>query len=283
VVIYSKSMPTAKRNEVAAFVPEKYLVFMDDDVEVRQDAIKELYETIQKKQVGMVYGKLFNGERRDRLDEAGGYLTQTGFIWSRAEQNIPDNSALKIEEPIFAGKSALCIVRKDTFWKIGGFDNDFGILGEESDLSWRIWLSGNIVLFKPQAIGWHYFNTSLKPAKDYYTSERVQYNGCRNYITMLIKNLGKENLWKIVPIHILIWIFVGFAMLITGKLKQGWNILRGIGYITRNFGLIMRKRRDVQKQRVLPDTEIFPFIFRRVRFGYYKERLLRYLRIGLHG
>lgn len=283
VVMYNTAMPTAKRNEMAAFVQEKYLVFMDDDVEVTQTALKELYETIKKKQVGMVYGKLFNGERRDRLDEAGGFLTQTGFIWSRAEQNIQDNSLLKIEEPIFAGKSALCIINQKTFWKAGGFDNDFGILGEESDLSWRIWLIGNIVLFKPQAIGYHYFNTSLKPANLYYTSERVQYNGCRNYITMLIKNLGKENLWKIVPIHILIWSFVGFAMLITGKLRQGWNIWRGIFYIMRNFGLIMKKRKMVQKQRTLTDEEIFPFIFRRVRFSYYRERLIRYLKIGLHG
>jgi GT2 family glycosyltransferase len=283
IVSYSHHLPAAKRNEIAAFVDEKYLVFMDDDVVIRPDALKILLETVKKKQVGMVFAKLFNAEFTDRLDEAGGYLTQTGFIWSRAEQNIKDEPRLCIEEPIFAGKSALCIIPSKLFWDVGGFDEDFGILGEESDLAWRVWLSGNIVLFKPQAIAYHYFNTKFKPASQYYTSERVQYNGCRNYITMLIKNLGKENLWRIVPIHIAIWSFAGLAMLVTGKLRQGWNILRGIAYTIRNLWSIILKRDEVQKQRIVADKEIFPFIYRKTRWGYYWQRFTRYLRIGLHG
>lgn len=280
-MVYNVGMPATKRNEAAAFMNEKYLVFMDDDVIVKPDALRELYDAVRKPHVGMVFGKLFNAEHKNRLDEAGGYLTPTGFIWSRAEQNIKDKFFR--EEAIFAGKSALCIISKRVFWEVGGFDDDFGILGEESDLAWRVWHSARTVLFKPTAIGYHFFNTKYKPVDKYYTSERVQYNGCRNYITMLLKNLGKENLWKIVPIHTAIWISAGLAMLITGKLKQGWNILRGVMYVIKNYKVIMRKRKVVQSQRLAGDKVIFPFIFRKTRWGYYWQRFLRYVRIGIHG
>jgi GT2 family glycosyltransferase len=166
---------------------------------------------------------------------------------------------------------------------VKGFDKDFGILGEETDLSWRVWLYGYKVLFEPMATGYHAFNTKFKPAQDYYTSERVQFNGCRNYITMLIKNLETRNLVRILPIHVLIWTTAGLAMIITGKLKQGVNILRGLIYVCRNIREILTKRERVQQNRHVTDAEIWPSIYRTPPRGYTWRRFCRYLSIGLHG
>ena len=105
------------------------------------------------------------------------------------------------------------MIRADAYKAIAGFDEDFGILGEETDLSWRLWLKGVKILYTPQATGYHAFNTKFKPVEKHYTSKRVQFNGCRNYCVMLIKNLETHNLWRILPIHILIWFFAGLAMI----------------------------------------------------------------------
>ena len=277
------AMPAAKRNLGAKEARGKYLAFFDDDVEINPDCLSVYLNSFVNHTDGMFYGKLWNMEFRDRFDEAGGFLTWTGFIWSRAQQNDYDNGQFDKIEPILAGKSASCIILKSIFDKVGGFDEDFGILGEETDLSWRVWHLGYNVLFQPMATGWHAFNTKFKPPQDYYTSARVQYNGCRNYITMLIKNLEWRNLCLILPLHISVWVLAGLLMVVTGKFTQGINIFRGLLYVPLNLGLILRKRRKVQSERIKRDSEILPIITARPSRAYYTQRFSRYLKIGLHG
>lgn len=283
LVINNYGGPAEKRNVGSRLAKGELLAFFDDDVEIEPDCLKWFVYQLEPKEVGMVYGKLWNMEHRDRFDEAGGYLTWTGFIWSRAGQNDIDFGQFNYNVQILAGKSASCMVKADVFNEVGGFDEDFWILGEETDLSWRIYLRGYSNLFTPAAKGYHAFNTRFKPAREFYTSKRVHFNGCRNYVTMLIKNLEARNLWRILPFHILVWVASGIGMIITGKFGQGLNILKGLGYVARNLPMILEKRRKIQEKRERTDAELWPYIFRRAPKGYYKQRFLRYLSIGLHG
>lgn len=282
-VFYNQGMPAEKRNVGARLSKAPILGFFDDDVEIEPDCLTQFIGFLTKsKNAGMVYGKLHNAERTDRFDEAGGFLTSTGFIWSRAGQNDIDEGQFDKIEPILAGKSASCAIRKDVFVKVGGFDEDFGILGEETDLSWRVWLQDYGVWFNPFASGIHYFNTKWKPANEYYTSKRVHYNGCRNYLTMLIKNLGGRHLW-IVPIHASVWLIAGSVMIVTGKVRQGLNILSALLSVLLNLRELFGKRIKIQERRVICESDLWPLIYRKAPRGYYSQRFLRYLRIGLHG
>ena len=283
IMIHSTEMPARKRN-IGAYVSKgKYLAIFDDDTEIDKNCLIQFKELLYNKpKCGMVYGKLHKADELTRFDEAGGFMTYTGFIWSRAGQNIIDEGQYDNIERILAGKSASCMVRKDVFQEVGGFDESFGILGEETDLSWRIWLKGYEIFWHPFATGIHKFNTVYKPVNKYYTSERVQFNGTRNYITMLLKNLGASHLW-IVPLHATIWLGVGLVMLVTGKFRQGVNILRGLGYVVSHLREILQKRRIIQSTRRVSEKELWPIISRNTPKGYYLQRVGRYLKIGLHG
>jgi len=277
-------LPAEKRNKGAKKAKGEYLAFFDDDVEIFPGCLYEFQQYLDSNpNVGMVYGKLWNAERTDRFDEAGGYLTATGFIWSRAGQNDLDMGQYDRAEAILAGKSASCMIRKSTFNAVGGFDEEFGILGEETDLSWRVWLHGQEVHYVPTAKGYHWFNTTRKDKGRHYTPSRIYFNGCRNYITMLIKNLETRNLWRIVPIHVVIWLGAGLAMLITLKVRQGVQILKGLLYVLGQRDLILSKRKRVQQQRKVSDEHIWPSIHHQAPRGYYKQRILRYITLGLHG
>jgi len=282
VVAHSTGMPAEKRNIGARIASGKYLAFFDDDVEVTPDTLLYLKRALTT-DVHMVYGKLWNMEFKHRFDEAGSFLTRTGFLWSRAGQHEEDRGQYDVAEPVLSGKSASCMIYASTFKSLNGFDEGFGILGEETDLAWRVWLSGKQVLYEPRAVGWHAFNTRFKPKEKYYTSSRVHYNGCRNYIAMLYKNLETRNLWRILPMHILIWFIAGLAMIGTGKIRQGANILRGIAYFGRNISKLSKKRRKVQEKRNVNDAQIWPSIYRSTPRGYARQRFLRYLSLGLHG
>lgn len=281
MVFHDEGLPAVKRNAGARIAKGHYLAFFDDDVIVDKDCLWHLKESITN-DVVMTYGKLWNREHTNRFDEAGSFVTTTGFLWSRAAQNEIDSGQYNKEEYVLSGKSANCMIRKDLFKRIEGFDESFGILGEETDLAWRLWLRGHKILYVPQATGLHAFNTKWKPATQYYTSKRVHYNGCRNYITMLLKNLGKEHLWIIIP-HSLIWFFAGLAMLGTGKFEQGWNIWKGLFYVMCHLKEILEKRGRIQSQRKLEEKDLWPIISRKTPKGYYLQRFTRYLRIGLHG
>ena len=282
-VFYCEGLPAEKRNQGARLADGEYLAIFDDDVELLPGCIEEMVALIESNpKIGMVYGKLHKFDEPHRFDEAGGFLTSTGFIWSRAGQNIVDSGQYDKPERIFAGKSASCLVRKYAWHKVGGMDEDFGILGEESDLSWRLWLAGYEVWWCPSSVTLHKFNTPLKPVTKYYTSSRVHFNGCRNYLTMLIKNLGKEHLW-IVPIHLLIWFTASVAMIGTGKITQGMNILKGLGSVVGNLLKTLEKRGMIQRRREVEERELWPIIHKKTDFKYYLQRFTRYIKIGVHG
>ncbi len=281
LVFHHPGLPASKRNAGVRIAGSKYLAFFDDDVEVDSLCLYHLKAGIQG-DIAMTYGKLWNMEHKNRFDEAGSFITNTGFLWSRAGQNDIDTGQFNKEEYVLAGKSASCMVLKSVFKEVRGFDEDFGILGEETDLSWRIWLSGKRVLYVPCATGFHAFNTKYKPVEKHYTNQRVFFNGCRNYITMLIKNLGREHLW-IIPIHTLIWFFAAIAFIITGKISQGWNILKGLWYVLVNLKSILQKRNYIQERRLINESHLWPLIHKSTPRGYYSQRFCRYITLGLHG
>jgi GT2 family glycosyltransferase len=275
--------PAKKRNVGIRMAKSEYVAFFDDDVHIYPKCIENMHEALlAEPTAGMAYGKLHNFEHKNRFDEAGSFITSTGFLWSRAGQNIVDEGQYDKPEYILAGKSASCMVRKSIFYEVGGFDEDFFILGEETDLSWRMWLMGFKVLWVPSSYCEHKFNTKYKPVRKHYNTTRVQFMGCRNYLTMLYKNLGKEHLW-IIPIHLTIWFFAALAMVGTFKVGQGVKILQGIWAFLKNWKVNTQKRKTIQAKRMTDEDILWPIISRRTPRGYYTQRFAKYIRIGLHG
>jgi len=282
IVIHHDGMPAEKRNAANRIAKGKLLAFFDDDVEVDPLCLYHLKDMLQGS-VAMSFGKLWNMEHRNRFDEAGGYLTWTGFIWSRAEQNEVDRGQYNTEDLILAGKSASCMVRKSYFDIVGGFDEDFGILGEETDLAWRLWLIGKSVVFCPQATGYHAFNTKFKPVEKFYTNERIFENGPRNYVAMLYKNLGTFNLIRILPIHIAIWLITSLMFIATCRVSCGILIMKGLLTNVKNIKSLHNKRRAIQRKRVGTDKTLFTHILRTPRLSYFLKRFFKYRSTGLHG
>jgi len=281
-VFFCEGGPARKRNVSTRFATHDYLAFFDDDVEVTPYTVFFLLQAIERDGIGMVYGKLLNMEFRKRFDEAGSFLTWSGFLYARCESGIDDVGQFDKTVPILAGKSASCIVRRKVFWKVGGFDESFEILGEETDLSWRIWLRGFKVMYCPKSVTYHAFNTRFKPL-DFYVPRRVYFNGCRNYISMLLTNLSCKHLILPIFVQTNVWVASAVAFFLTGKHEAGINILYGLGYVITHFGSIMRKRKIAQSTRTVSDKELLPQITFNPPWSYYKNRFLQYIRTGRHG
>jgi len=234
--------------------------------------------------VGMVYGKSLNMERRKMLDNAGSFLTWTGFLWAREESGkMEDNGQFDEIEEIFAGKGACMALRRSSFYKVLGFDPDYEILAEETDISWKIWFIGERVLWIPRAKMFHAFNTKYKPWSYFYTAKRVYFNGCFNYLAMLSKFLEWRNWFRIVPLHYCVWLCAGIGMVCVGKIEAGKNILKALLMFPLKWKKIMQRRKIAQSLRTKSDKELFRVIMRNPKISFYINRLLHYWKTGQHG
>lgn len=282
MVIVQEGQPAIKRNVGAQHASGEYLAYFDDDIEADEDAVYEMYKVLKNKGVGMVFGKLKKMDRTDIFDEAGGFLTNTGFIWARADGGVKDVGQFEKTEQIFAGKSAACMIKKKIQYRVYGFDKRMGILGEESDLAWRVWLAGHKVMYAPKSVTLHAFGTRFKP-QDFYTSQRIYYNGCRNYLTMLYANLEPKNALRIIPINFMCWVLAGIGMAFSFKFEASKNIFKGLWFFLTQRDYLKHKRLKTESIRVVTDKYLFTRIMKKVGAGYYFKRFLRYLKIGLHG
>lgn len=272
-----------KRNVGALYASHEYLFFLDDDIEVTPRFLTEMIFALKMPNVGMVYGKTLNMERRHMLDNAGSFLTWTGFLWAREESGIEDKGQFDEYEEIFAGKGAAMALRRSTFRKVYGFDPNYGILAEETDISWKVWFIGERVLWVPRAVLYHAFNTKFKPWSYFYTPKRVYYNGCRNYLIMLTKFLEWKHWFRIVPFHACVWFCAGVGMLFCGKTEAGMNILKGLLYHAVKFKTVLRLRKETQRLRTKSDKELFKKIMRQPSPKFYIKRFFHYLKTGMHG
>ena len=281
-VLHVPGMPALKRNVASRYARGQYLAFYDDDTTLDIDSVREQWKVCARPEIGMTFGKLLKMDDPTMLDEAGGYLTFPGFIWSRAGRS-KDRGQFNKVEPIFAAKSAACMIRKRLFIEIGGFDTEFGILGEESDLAWRVWSRGKRVYYVPKSRTLHAFGTKLKPVAEHYTDRRVFYNGPRNYLLMHIKNAPVHRLVPTVILQLGAWTVAALGQLIAGRPRACLLILEGLLYPFLHLGDVLKKRQRTQAIAQVPWTKIKTSIYRSIHPSYFFLRLVDYIRTGIHG
>lgn len=270
--------PAVGRNRGAKVSNGKYLIFLDNDTRVTEDCIFELVKVLENDDsIGFAQAKLLRMNTENLYDCAGDYLGPLGFLIERS-RGARDTGQFDFITDILSAKSAASIIRKELFNKIGGFDENFYMYLEETDLSWRVWLVGFRVVFIPAAVVYHAFNTSQKDFKRYYPKHIVRYYGCRNYISTLIKNLELINLIKILPFHIACWLLLSFFFILKGSLIDGFYIFMGIGWNILNAGILLKKRHRINcNLRTVSDHYILDRIMESRKASYYIGKALAYL------
>lgn len=284
---YEEGGPAHKRNVGVARSQSDTIVFLDDDVEISPYCLYELWRSLaEHSSCGMVFAKILKMEegRRDEFDAVGSWLTWSGFLYDRAGTSRRDRGQYDQANRILSSKSATCMVRRKSFLQTGGFDRDYYILGEETDLSWRHWLRGWEVWYHPGAVSWHAFGCeSIKPRADFYTIQRTMTYGCRNYLSLLWTNLGTARLLTILPSHLCAWATACVGFLCRGDTARAVGILRGVQEFCQCLPQLQRKRHLVQSTRVGSDRQLFPIICYSPGFSYYMTRMWRYWTTQLHG
>lgn len=273
--------PSKARNAGVRVARGHYIGFLDNDTEVHKEwATIATKEFKKDSTLGIIQCKLLLAKERNKIDYVGDYLGQNGFLVQRSPSGVVDKGQYDQEVLIFTAKSAGMFIKKETFDKIGGFDDDYFIYVEETDLGWRSWLAGYKVKFIPESIVYHEFGTSTlilgKSKSDY----NAKFHGTKNYILTLFKNLSIFHLFTILPVHIFLWLSLAWFSLFIGNWKPFVWIHKGVFWNICHIRKSIAKRKKIQKNRVICEYDLFKIILQKKPLSYFIQKVVAKKKIG---
>lgn len=268
--------PAAARNIGAKKSCGGYLAFLDSDTKVDPFWLNEAIKVMDSDStIGAIQCKLLLLNSQKRFDYAGDYLSPFGILVQRVNLGEPDDGRYDNIVEIFGVKSAAMLIRREVFEAVGMFDDDYFIYGEETDLCWRVWLSGYRIVFAPTSKVYHNFNLVLKSNSNRPRS-LDKYHGTKNYISSLIKNFGLWNLVKVLPLNLSIWIGISIWYVLKRRLNWATYVMKGVLYNLIHFKQIWKKRLRVQYlTRKVPDNYIMSRIMKKTSPAYFYNKVLR--------
>lgn len=233
--------PAYARNYGVKHSSGSYILFIDMDCEIKKNALKMIVQKFERNHsIGAIVMKLFVKDGKE-IDNAGCFMSIFGYPY---EVGTGENkNRFNKEQFVFAAKTAGLAVRRTVFNTIGGFDEDYMIHGEDIDLTWRIWLGGYKVVYLPTAQGHHYQRGSF--GKN--TSHLIFYEGTKNNLSNLLKNMPIKILVWMLPLHIFFLILLTIKLLMEKRVTMAKEVMKGIFWNLINIQRIVKKRQLIKK------------------------------------
>src|SRR3989344_1910928 len=193
----------------------KYVLFLNNDTVVTPSFLEPLVEACEKdSKIGCIQPQMRLMLERSRLDEAGSYISFVGFLYHFGYRKKFSKEKYGKQKEIFAAKGACIFFPRKSLNKIGVFDEDFFIFFEETDLCFRVWLSGHKVLYEPKSVIYHVVGGDTTKSTKYNYERRI-YLIFKNMNCSYVKNFGTRNLFTVFPIFIIVQICLLLYFLIT--------------------------------------------------------------------
>ena len=245
-----------------------YVATLNDDAVAGPRWVETMVEALERRpDAGMCASQVrFFGEAR--LDSAGMLVARDGSSKQRGHGRPPEDFPVTEEALMPSGSAAL--YRRTMLEEIGGFDDEFFLYCEDTDLGLRARWAGWKCLYVPEATVDHHYSHSAGPAsglKAYYVE--------RNRLFVLVKNFPGGML-AAAPAATLAryWWHAWFLLQGRGSAarfraegnagpRMAWYIVRAHAATLANLGRLWRQRRQIRQR-----ARITPAVFRHLMRGY---------------
>lgn len=264
VIKNSENLGHAEGCNVGAKVAKgKYLVFLDSDTEIKaggctseknerlyvpQNWLLELVKVMEiDRSTGIAQAKIVLAKDSRLLDYTCIAIDALG-TWYATYGLKEDELKEKIE--ILAASSGCCIVRKEVFEEVDGFDSDYFIYDDDTDFSLRTRLLGYNVVLVPSAVIVHRGGVlrGINP--------RTVYHSAKNRVRTMLKNYELRNLWWRFLVLCFLMSMVSLGFILLKKLDEAKATMKGVSNSIANFRKIWMKRLLVQSKRRVRDAEL---------------------------
>lgn len=246
----------------------QYLLFLNNDTKVTKIFLIPMIEAYKRdSSIGCIQPEMRVMNHPDLLDEAGAYLTMSGFLYHYGYRKEYRLSMYRTTRVVFSAKGACMLIPKRAFDQVGGFDEDFFIFFEETDLCHRLWLAGYKVVYQPDSYMYH---VAGGDTTDTYTYERRVYLTFKNMNCSYFKNFGTLYLATIYPVFVVFQMGVLFYFLLSLRFGVVKAILRGWWWNVINLHTTLQKRNTIQQSiRKVSDRMIRSSIYYNPGWYYY--------------
>jgi GT2 family glycosyltransferase len=221
----------------------EYVVFINPDTAVDPGWLEALIQALRTDPgIQLATSRIVLMRDPDTINTCGNDVHLSGITLCRGMgQPIGEYNTPSL---VGAVSGAAFAMQRALFQKLGGYDADFFLYMEDTDLSLRARLAGGRSVYVPRSIVEHAYELRFGPSKTYYQE--------RNRYLLLLKLYRWGTLLVLLPVLLLSEVVTwGYVFLREhGRMS---NKLGAYGWIFRNWKQILIKRRQVQSLRQVPD------------------------------
>jgi len=206
-------------NEALQKVDADIYALVNSDIEVTSNWLKPIIEKFQNEtKTAIIQPKILDYKNKAYFEyagAAGGFIDQYGYPFCRGrifETIEKDTHQYDDETEIFWASGACFFIRKEVFHELHGFDADFFAHQEEIDLCWRAFNLGHQIKYTSKSVVYHVGGATLQQG-----NPKKTFLNFRNSLLMLVKNLPKSNLYRIIFVRLLLDGLAGVQLLLKGK------------------------------------------------------------------
>jgi len=241
-------------NEGVKVSRAEYIVLLNNDTSVDKEFIKKLIECAElHPEVISVNSKLLNFYNKKIIDGVGILINEVGQARSIDWQE-KDKGQYNSEQYIFGATGGASLFRRESFVKLGLFDENYFMYSEEVDFAFRAQFQRYKSIFCPEAKVFHKHKATAKKF-----SAHVEYWQFRNMTQTIVKDfpvsiLFKKWRWlKIILVHLNTIFF---------QLRNGyfWPPVLADLWILFHLPQLLHERKRIQSSRKVSDEYIESFM-----------------------
>ena len=239
-------------NQVYSRSSSPFLAVLNDDAVAAPQWLAALLDVIESRPDAGMCASQVRLLASEQIDSAGMLICADGSSRQRGHLRPPDEYRRQEEVLLPSGSAAL--YRRAMLDEIGGFDEDFFLYCEDTDLGLRARWAGWTCLYAPQAIVDHAYSSTAGRAstlKAYYVE--------RNRLFLLVKNFPIGNLLA-VPLVTVARYYWHVIFMLEGRgaashfredsqsgLRLVAVVIRAHWAVLQNWNKLWKKRRDIRK------------------------------------
>lgn len=174
-------------NQAAKQASGQYLFLINPDAVLRGEALQELINVLNQNEKTAMVGGMFIDKKGKPMVCFGNFpsgkveLVQKFklnkiFPWGRyIEPTFFSKKLFKTTHRVDWVSGGFCLIKKEIFEALGGFDENFFLYLEDVDLARRMQNSGYLIYFCPSAVAVHNQNRSNSRFAKKYEQESLKY------------------------------------------------------------------------------------------------------------
>ena len=246
-----KNFGFAKPNNMGVKISKgDYVLFLNNDTEPDPNFLKELMNVIKENSEIVICQSLLL-KSDGSVDSGGDYVDVYGRAYSL-------HTAPNTTKPILSARGASMLIKKDVFWELGGFDENFVTSFEDVDIGWRAWIIGYKAVIVPKSIVYHYSGKTVEKLR-----KDIQFHGAKNTLVLRLTNFERWHALKSIVILFIVTLMrrlFGISVIADPEepkpLPPIKIMFKAVFWVLRNWNYISIKRKQLQTKRVRSTKEL---------------------------